>query len=272
MKIRLALILTAVLPLMVACKPQDGSADATAPTAAATSETAPAAEAPATAGDDAATTEAATEQAEATPAANVPVPAQARLVGAEPVAGTDYVVIEGGQPIQPATGKIEVVEVFTYWCGHCNEFEPLVRAWQSKLPADVRFTAVPGAFGGHWDAYARAFYAAEQTGVLKRSHADVFKALHERGSLPMQNVSPDELATFYAAYGVQPQRYTDALRSEQTDARVKAARAFAMRVRVPGTPALVVNGKYLVKGRSFEDQLRIASALVERERAAARRR
>ncbi|MQP75816.1 thioredoxin domain-containing protein [Stenotrophomonas sp. MYb238] len=191
---------------------------------------------------------------------------------AAPVEGRDYELIAEPGPFAPLAGKIEVVEVFGYPCIHCAHFEPLLETWVAKLPADVRFTAVPGAFGGHWDAYARAFYAAEQTGVLKRSHADVFKALHEQRSLPMQNVSPQELATFYAGYGVQPQRYIDALRSDQVDEKVKAARAFAVRVRVPGTPALIVNGKYLVKGRSFEDQLRIAGALVERERAAARRR
>ncbi|MBN8803440.1 MAG: dihydroneopterin aldolase [Lysobacteraceae bacterium SCN 69-123] len=200
------------------------------------------------------------------------LPLAACAADAAPAEGQDYELIAEPGPFAPLAGKIEVVEVFGYPCIHCAHFEPLLEAWVAKLPADVRFTAVPAAFGGHWDAYARAFYAAEQTGVLKRSHADVFKALHERRSLPMQNVSPQELATFYAAYGVQPQRYTDALRSDQTEAKVKAARAFAMRVRVPGTPALIVNGKYLVKGRSFEDQLRIAGALVERERAAARRR
>ncbi len=200
------------------------------------------------------------------------LPLAACAADAAPAEGQDYELIAEPGPFAPLAGKIEVVEVFGYPCIHCAHFEPLLEAWVAKLPADVRFTAVPAAFGGHWDAYARAFYAAEQTGVLKRSHADVFKALHERRSLPMQNVSPQELATFYAAYGVQPQRYTDALRSDQTEAKVKAARAFAMRVRVPGTPALIVNGKYLVKGRSLEDQLRIAGALVERERAAARRR
>jgi len=192
--------------------------------------------------------------------------------GAAPVEGQDYELIAEPGPFAPLAGKIEVVEVFGYPCIHCAHFEPLLEAWVARLPADVRFTAVPAAFGGHWDAYARAFYAAEQTGVLRRSHGDVFKALHEQRSLPMQNVSPQELATFYAAYGVQPQRYVDALRSDQVEEKVKAARAFAMRVRVPGTPSLIVNGKYLVKGRGFEDQLRIAGALVERERAAGRRR
>ncbi len=189
-----------------------------------------------------------------------------------PVEGRDYEVIAAPGPFAPLAGKIEVVEVFGYPCIHCAHFEPVLEAWTAKLPRDVRFTAVPAAFGGYWDAYARAFYAAEQVGVLKPSHAEVFTALHEKRSLPMQNVSPQELATFYAGYGVAPQRYIDALRSEQVEAKVRVAREFAMRVRVPGTPALIVNGKYLVRGKSFEEQLRNADALIARERAAARRR
>lgn len=188
---------------------------------------------------------------------------------AAPVEGQDYEAIAEPGPFAPLAGKIEVVEVFGYPCIHCAHFEPLLEAWAARLPADVRFTAVPAAFGGHWDAYARAFYAAEQTGVLKRSHADVFKALHEQRSLPVQNVSPNELAGFYANYGVQPDRFVEALRSDAVEQKVKNARAFAQRTQVPGTPALIINGKYLVRGSTFDDQLRIASALIARERAAA---
>ena len=191
---------------------------------------------------------------------------------AAPVEGQDYELIAEPGPFAPLAGKIEVVEVFGYTCPHCAHFEPQLAAWAAKLPADVRFTPVPAAFGGYWDSYARAFYAAEQVGVLKRSHADVFKALHEQRSLPAQNVSPDELATFYSQYGVQPQRYIEALRSQQVDDKVKNARAFAMRVKVTGTPMLIINGKYLVKGKTFDDNLRIADALVARERSSGNRR
>ena len=191
---------------------------------------------------------------------------------ATPVEGEDYELIADPAPFAPLAGKIEVVEIFGYTCPHCAHFEPLLEAWVAKQPADVRFTPVPAAFGGYWDSYARAFYAAEQTGVLKRSHADVFKALHEQRSLPVQNVTPDELATFYSSYGVQPAQFVTALRGPQVDEKVKNARAFAIRVRPPGTPSLIVNGKYLVKGSDFEDTLRIATALVARERAAASRR
>ena len=188
------------------------------------------------------------------------------------IEGDDYEVIAEPGPFAPLAGKIEVVEVFGYTCPHCAHFEPQLEAWVAKQPADVRFTPVPAAFGGYWDSYARAFYAAEQVGVRQRSHADVFKALHVQGSLPAQNVTPDELATFYAQYGVQPQRFVEALRSQQVDDKVKYARAFAMRVKVTGTPMLIVNGKYLVKGRTFDDTLRIAAALVARERTGASRR
>ena len=54
--------------------------------------------------------------------------------------------------------------------------------------------------------------------------------------------------------------------------KLKAARSFAVNAGVRGTPNLVVNGKYLVRGSSFEDVLRITDALVARERAARRGR
>jgi len=111
-------------------------------------------------------------------------------------------------------------------------------------------------------------HAADEVGVAKRSHAAVFKALHEQGSLPMQNVSADELATFYKAYGVTPDRYLQALRGDAVQKKVEAARAFAQRTKIPGTPAIIINGQYLVRGNSFDDQLRIASALIAQARAA----
>lgn len=202
----------------------------------------------------------------------LPLTVYAAAPSATLVEGRDYEVIANPAPFAPLAGKIEVTEVFGYTCNHCAHFEAELQPWIAKLPGDVRFTPVPGAFGGTWDAFARAYYAAEQVGVAKRSHAAMFEALHETRSMPMQNVSPQELATFYASYGVKPERYIEALRSEKVDQQTKAAREFAVRSGVRGTPSLIVNGKYLVKGESFTDMLRITDALVARERAAAKRR
>jgi thiol:disulfide interchange protein DsbA len=183
------------------------------------------------------------------------------------VEGKDYERIADAGPFAPLAGKVEVVEMFGYTCPHCAHFEPQLEAWAAKLPKDVRFTPVPAAFGGVWDSFARAYYAADQLGVAKRSHRAMFDALHEKGSLPMQNVSPDELAAFYQGFGVAPPQYIAALKSDAVDAKVKAARAFALRTKVPGTPTLIINGVYLVKGDSFESMLRNADALIARARS-----
>jgi len=185
-----------------------------------------------------------------------------------PVAGNDYAVIEDGQPYLPLKGKIEVVEVFSYWCIHCAHFQPAVDAWKRKLPSDVRFTYVPAVFQDN-DPFARAYFAAERTGALARTHDALFDAVHVQQTLP-KNASVDELAGFYATQGFNAARMKAAMEAPGVDAQLAQAKAFALRSGIPGTPALVVNGKYRVEGRTAEERLSIASALIAMERKARR--
>jgi len=189
--------------------------------------------------------------------------------GAALVEGQDYDLIGTPGPFAIADGKIEVVEVFGYTCIHCANFEPLLAAWEQELAEDVRLVRLPAAFGGIKDAWARVYYAAEQLDILERTHSATFSALHRQRSLPMQGVSTAQLAEFHANFGVDPEKYIETLLGQDVDHKVEAAHAFSQRTRVPGTPALIVNGKYLVRGNSFEDFLRITDALIEQERQAA---
>lgn len=186
--------------------------------------------------------------------------------------GQDYVVIPGGKPFAPLNGKVELVEVFGYTCIHCAHLEPIISAWKRKQPSYVRFTPVPAAFGGYWIPYARAYYAAETLGVLGKTHAEMFKALHERSALPIQNATPDEIAGFYAGYGVDRKKFVDTLNGPVVNERLERARAFVTAAGVEGTPSLIVNGKYRVTGgRNYDDMLRIADQLIARERSAGSR-
>ena len=194
--------------------------------------------------------------------------AVALLALAAPVSGEDYVEIPGGQAFAPATGKIEVAEVFGYTCPHCAHFEPVLAAWARRQPADVKLTRIPAPFGGYWLPYARAYYAAERLGVLDRSHQAMFDALHVSHALPVQNVSVDELATFYAGYGVKADVFAKTLRGAEVDAQVRRAGDFLVKTGTDSTPTLIVAGRYKVTGgRSFDDFLRIADWLVAKERA-----
>ncbi|WP_372016711.1 thiol:disulfide interchange protein DsbA/DsbL [Pseudoxanthomonas sp. 10H] len=182
-----------------------------------------------------------------------------------PEAGRDYVEIPGGQPWAARPGRVEVAEVFGYSCPHCARLEPALKAWKAKLPRDVDFVAVPAAFGGPWDAWARAYFAAADLGLLGRTHDAVFAAIHEKGTLP-RNPTAQELASFYADYGVDQDRFRAAMADPGVDAQLARAAGLTRAWELEGTPALVVAGRYRVLGRSFDDMLRIADWLVARER------
>ena len=214
----------------------------------------------------------ATVSALALPALAADAPAKA-AVSTPIVEGVDYVVIEDGKPFAPPVkGKVEVVEVFGYTCPHCAHFEPTVSTWKAKRTKDVNFVALAAPFGGYWMPYAKAYYSAQELGVTGRTHAAVFKALHEDHALPINGATVGELATFYAGYGVDPVKFTQTFDSPKVQARMDQAREFIMRSGVDGTPTMVVNGKYRVTGaRSFDDALRIVDALVAYEKKGGKR-
>jgi thiol:disulfide interchange protein DsbA len=190
-----------------------------------------------------------------------------------PVAGRDYVEIPNGRPLEPVDGEVVVVEeYFNYACPGCNAFEPHFAAWAKALSPDVRLEHVPAAFRADFVQYARAYYAAEALGVAEPAHQAVYDGIHRSRTLPAEGERPDEarIARFYADFGVDAKAFLAAMQSFGVEAKVKRATEHMQRSRIPSTPSLVVNGRYLVGGESYADMLRIATALIEKERAAGR--
>ena len=195
-------------------------------------------------------------------------PATARAAGDGLVEGRDYVAIPGGRPLRAEPGKVEVVEVFAYWCHVCNDFQPHLTTWQRRLPADVAFRYLPAAFTRD-DAYARAYFAAESLGALARTHEATYRAIHAEYALPQRGATADEVAGFLAGFDLERGAVAAAMRSPAVDARMDASRDFIVAAGVQGTPTMIVDGRYRVIGRSFGDMLRITDLLVARLRAAA---
>ncbi|MBP7599133.1 MAG: thiol:disulfide interchange protein DsbA/DsbL [Pseudoxanthomonas sp.] len=260
MKSRFALTLLVLIPLLAACNAQsDTSAAATAPVVA----------------------EPAAAPVEATPEGSTPADASAATgtapvvagapTGPAPVAGTDYVELANGQPYAPLNGQVEVVEVFGYTCPHCAQFEPLITAWKRKQPADVRVTPVPAAFGGYWETYARAFFAAETLGVLEKSHEQMFNAIHVARQLGL-DATPEQIGKFYEQYGVDATTFANTMKSFGVETKLNRAKQFATRSQIEGTPSIVVNGKYLVNvdQRGYEHMFNTVEHLAAQARAGAK--
>lgn len=197
------------------------------------------------------------------------LPATAAAPPPAPVEGSDYVTIDQGQPYAPLRGRIEVVEVFGYWCPHCAEFQPALSTWTRAQPADVRFTTVPAVFTAG-DVLARAYFAAEHFGMLPRLHETIYRAIHVDATLP-RDPSVDEMAGWFGQHGLDSAKAKAYMLSPAVDAKLEYARQFALRSGVEGTPTLIINGRYRITARTHEDGLRTASALIDSLRIAPRR-
>ncbi len=180
------------------------------------------------------------------------------------VVGVDYAVIDAAPTPQGGT-PIEVAEAFSYACPHCAAFEPELTAWRAGLPADVRFEAVPMPLNEVWTEFARSYYAAVDLGIIERTHAALFEALHAKG---VRIDSADALIQWYAdTAGVDAAAFRQAMYGPGTDARIAVAQSRAAAWGIESTPTLIIGNRYRVMGFSeaeggFERTLAVADALV----------
>lgn len=182
------------------------------------------------------------------------------------VEGRDYTLIDPPQPTADRS-KVEVLEVFGYWCIHCANLEPVLQNWKKSLPADVDFRYVPAIFQGGVDEYfARAFYTAETMGVLDTTHSPMFTA----AAVERRLQSPDAILDFYAEQGVDREQFEATMNSFTVNAKVNRVKQTLPRYRIEGTPTLIVNGKYrAMAGQGGMEQLMAnVDKLIARERAA----
>ncbi len=183
--------------------------------------------------------------------------------------GQHYRRIDPPVPTQAAEGKVEVVEVFSYACVHCANFEPFVTSWKKSLPENVEFRPMPAVFNATWDALARTHHALAELNALDRLHMELFKAIHQDRK-PLTNL--EAIADFVATQGVDRTAFLAAAQSEATTARLQREREQAMAYRIEGTPSMVVNGKYLVSAGAggFQGMLQVVDHLVAQETPAKR--
>jgi thiol:disulfide interchange protein DsbA len=183
---------------------------------------------------------------------------------AEPVQGRDYTVLS---PAQRSTvdGKLEVIEFFAYGCPHCANFNPSVMRWAKELPADVKFVRIPVSFGRRpWGQLARAYYALEATGQLERLDDALFDAIHKNR---MQLFDEPSLSEWVRSQGGDVAKFRAAFNSDEVTKLAIRGEELSRDYRVDGVPFLVIGGKYVAEGRSFEEKLQIANALLAKAKA-----
>jgi len=155
--------------------------------------------------------------------------------------GKDYTPVRPPQPTDSGS-KVEVLEFFWYGCPHCNSLQPSLEAWLKRKPADVEFKRIPAVFQDSWVPLTRAYYTIEAMGLIDKLHQEMFATLHkQRVQLPNANAIFDWAAT----KGVDRKKFADTYNSFGINGRTQRSIELTRKFDIPGTPALVIDGRYL---------------------------
>lgn len=174
-----------------------------------------------------------------------------------------------GPDVPDTDGTVEVVEVFSYMCPACRNFQPHVGPWHVDLPENVEFSRMPVAFNPSWEPAARAYFTAEVLDIVDQSHEAVFVALHDEHK---RLQSMDDMAEFHAQFGVDADEFKSTASSFPVESRMRMGKAAVGKWQIRATPTLVINGKYRVsprRGGTYDEMLQVADMLIERELEAA---
>ncbi|WP_233840821.1 thiol:disulfide interchange protein DsbA/DsbL [Dyella sp. 2HG41-7] len=177
--------------------------------------------------------------------------------------GDQYVTLPAPYQRVSASGKVEVVEVFSYGCIHCAEFSTYVDKLRKSLPAGVEFKFVPAPFNDAWVPFARGYYAAKKLGIVERTHDAFFDAKFKQ-QYPINSM--DEIADFYARNGANRAEFLKIANSPEVDAQIKKDFALIQTWGVDSTPTIVVDGKYRSANiKSFAELVDLTKWLVQQE-------
>lgn len=180
--------------------------------------------------------------------------------------GVHYFKIDQA-PAVTNSGTVEVTELFSYACSHCNTFEPYLDSWNKSKADNVVFNRISVAFGRKaWEMMARAYITAEMLGIAEESHAAMMDAIWKQGK---QFRNLDELADFYSGFGVERSAFLANFQSFAADSQLRKSQRDVQLFGITGTPSLVVNRKYRVQSSKdvadFNAMLDVVDFLVSKE-------
>lgn len=188
----------------------------------------------------------------------------ANIAIANYVAGEDYVVLD--KPVKTETGnKVEVRELFWYYCPHCFNVEPLVEDWLKKLPDSAEFIRQPAVFSDRWEDGANFYYVLEQLGEVERLHGALFDAIHVH-KIPF--IDTEDFIGWLASNGVDKDKANNAFKSFSVRIKLNKSKINTVKYKTSGVPTFVVNGKYWVDAKHAGGEKRlfeVVDYLIQKE-------
>ncbi len=180
------------------------------------------------------------------------------------VDGKDYVTLD--KPVKTATGdKIEVRELFWYYCPHCYNIEPMLKGWVKKLPESAEFIRHPAVYSDRWLNGAIFYYVLEQLGEVDRLHGKLMEAIHLHNTA---FIDQEDFVNWLEDNGVDKKLGNSAFKSFSVRIKVNKAKVNTAKYKTKGVPVIVINGKYWTDAKhagSESRMFKVADFLIQEE-------
>lgn len=188
-------------------------------------------------------------------------------LAADYLEGQHYSLLSNPVPVNDPK-KVEVVELFSYHCGHCFHFEPILQKWEKTLPEDVVVVQMPAYWNQQTESWVKGYYTAQVLGIKDQTHMPVFNAFQLEKK---QFTRAMDWANLYSKFGVSAEQVVKTYNSFGVNSLAKQAQTRLMNnYKATGTPELYVQGKYRIEMnndvKSQEDMLKVADFLIAEER------
>lgn len=174
-----------------------------------------------------------------------------------------YLELTPAQATEP--GKIEVLEFFSYGCGHCAAIEPLFEKWIKAQPADVVVRGVPVAFNASMKPLQRLYYTLEALNRLD-VHPKVFVAIHQEKK---RLFTKAEIKSWIGSQGVDAEKFDVAYESFGVSSKANRADQLVTAYRIQGTPSVAVGGRFVTspsEAGGYQQTLDVTSDLIRQAR------
>ena len=177
--------------------------------------------------------------------------------------GIEYSVINN--PVKTETGsKVEVRELFWYYCPHCESLEDNVEEWLSMKDDSSEFVRQPAVFSARWKSGSDFYYIMKDIGILDTHHGKLFKAIHvERKNIQ----DKDDFLEWLNENGISQKITKKYNKNFNIWMATNKATKQTPKYEATGVPVIIVDGRYRVDTKSAGSEgmvFKVVDYLIEK--------
>lgn len=165
-----------------------------------------------------------------------------------------------------ASKKPVVTEFFSFYCPHCNSFEPIIQQLKQQLPKDAKLQKNHVSFmGGNMGLpMSKAYATMIALKVEDKMVPVMFNRIHNMNKPPRDEA---ELRQIFLDEGVDAKKFDAAYNGFAVDSMVRRFDKAFKDSGLSGVPAVVVNNRYLVQAQgisSLDEYFELVNFLLKK--------